>query len=714
MTFRISLNKAGKAAQLGSRAKAEDDAKAREEKNALDKVMADLMEEHGEHKSVLGEMEKDTDAANDVFVPTGSKRHFTGRPRSMKSGPGTLDAEPQMGSGFSRLGAPGGYNRPPHTRPEGPAGDQAKAAENVYTTVVAKASNLPLGITPARVEELFSGFPQLKVVKVEKISPSQSIGPPQRTRPSASMKVTFDKAATARDLDGAMNKMNDKKYLGKGYYLHLDRYLGGRSVSTKQHEEPFGAALHDVEVAKGFAPPPDLGGTSRDRAREDVANKRLLVTANAPPDLPTLRLIHQTIEGVLEGGAEFEAALMQDEHVQSSERFAWLFDQKHPLNRYYRWRLHEILTSTTRPDVFQRNPDWRGPKEALKDEFASGLWDLSPTHEDVGSDDDDLPVHTRTALPDGDNYPGRADTGYGVMPPRSRALLIWMLATLPPSAALSNEIAAFSAFAVEHVNKGMNEIVSLLISNVFQPFFLSKASPKFASKDISDEEEGRFRGQIPQLTTNALRIISDVARTTQKEPGMAYRYRGVIGLQLTDRKVFDHLEKLPRNLELGRLAENQYRDDVNAILKVWMNESLFEKEILEHIEYAFNGKKREKEQEEIERRAMERRKAKKGAVPKRAAKGEVDPQADTEMMEVDGPAEGADGGQQGEGTPMEIDSEKPAEPTTAAGESSAADEMSKATNVQSAEPPEIPGESAAARARRLRPKAEDMFASDEE
>jgi U2-associated protein SR140 len=693
MAFRISLNKAGKAAQLGAKAKAEEDAKAREE-------------EHGDDKGVLGETEKDPEA-EDVFVPTGSKRHFTGRPRSMKSGPGTLDAEPVPA--FVRPGAPGGYVGAPRPRLGGAAAgqDKERSNENVYTTVVAKASNLPPAINPSRVEELFAEFPSLKVVKVERIPPSRPGSPSQRTRPSASMKVIFDRDASARDLDDAMNKMNDKKYLGKGYYLHLDRYLGGRSVSTKHHEEPFGATLHDVEVTKGYAPPPDLGGNSRDRMREEMMNKRMLVTANAPPDLPTLRLVHQTIEGVIEGGAEFEAALMQDHQVQSSERFAWLFNQKHPLNRYYRWRLHEILSSSSRPDVFQRHPDWRGPKEALMDEYAHELWDLNhPYEEDDSEDEDDMPAHARTTLPIGDDYPGRAHTGYGILPPRDRALLIWLLSTLPPSSALSDEIASFSNFAVDHVSKGMDEVVSLLVTNIFQPFFLSKANPKLSRGDVAEEEEARRRGQIPQLTTNALRIISDVALTTQKEPGMAYKYRGVIGNQLVDRKVFEYMERLPVQLEMGRLAENQYRDDVNAILKVWTDEHLFEKESLEHIEEAFNGRKREREQEEIERRAVEKRKAKKGAVPKRERA--VGAEGDEGRMDVDGAAD-ADTPDAGidQGTPMEVESETLAQAAPVA-------EAPAAKEKKTTEPPEIPGETAAARARRLRPKAEDMFASDEE
>ncbi|KAJ4305484.1 hypothetical protein N0V90_001015 [Kalmusia sp. IMI 367209] len=713
MAFRISLNKAGKAAQLGSKAKAEEDAKAREEKNALDRVMADFMEEHGDEKGVLGETGKDHDAEHSVFVPTGSKRHFTGRPRSMKSGPGTLDSEP--GPAFSRPGAPGGLVGAPHSRFRGPAAgglaalDEDRGNENVYTTVVAKASNLPPAILPSRVEDLFSEFPSLKVVKVERIPPSRPSSPSQRTRPSASMKVIFDKDANARDLDDAMNKMNDKKYLGKGYYLHLDRYLGGRSVSTKQHEEPFGATLHDVEVAMGYAPPPDLGGNNRDRAREEAMNKRMMVTANAPPDLPTLRLIHQTIEGVIEGGVEFEAALMQDPQVQEEERFAWLFNQKHPLNRYYRWRLHEIISSTSRSDVFQRHPEWRGPKEPLLDEYASGLWDLNHPYEE-SSDEEEDEKPARTTLPIGDDYPGRAQTGYGVMEPRSRSLLIWLLATLPPSSALSDEIAAFSNFAVDHVTKGLDEVVSLLVTNVFQPFFLSKANPKNQGTAQENEEEIlRRRGQIPQLTTNALRIISDVALTTSKEAGVCYKYRAVIGSQLVDRGVFEYLERLPSTLSMGRLAENQYRDDVNAILKVWMDEHLFEKGTLEELERAFNERRREREQEEVERRAVEKRRARKGVVQKKASGAESG--EDVEMDDVRDVG-GVDGANEEEGTPMEVETGTLAE--APAPEAANEDVSNQDETKQNTEPSEIPGETAAARARRLRPKAEDMFASDEE
>ena len=109
MAFKFSLGTAkATKAQLNAKAKEEEEAKQREEKNALDKVMADFEAEHGAERSILGEPEKQEE--EDVFVPTGSKRHFTGRQRTMKSGPGTLETEPL--DDYQRPGAAPGRRSP--------------------------------------------------------------------------------------------------------------------------------------------------------------------------------------------------------------------------------------------------------------------------------------------------------------------------------------------------------------------------------------------------------------------------------------------------------------------------------------------------------------------------------------------------------------------------------------------------------------------------
>ncbi|KAF1830490.1 hypothetical protein BDW02DRAFT_572949 [Decorospora gaudefroyi] len=719
MVFKFSLGvaKASKA-QLKARAKDEEDAKARAEKNALDKVMADVEADHGAEKSVLGEPEVEHEEET-MFVPTGSKRHFTGRSRTTKSGPGTLENDyisdhHKLGPAPARFGSQklSGFGGAPTARSAAP--ESPKQTENVFTTVVAKASNLPPAIDARQVEELFADFPSLKVTRVEKIAPQ---GPSVTGRPTATMKVIFDKDANARDLDDAMNKMNDKKYLGKGYYLHLDRYLGGRAVDTAQRTEPFGARWQAPEVRKGWAPPSDRGGgggrgrgrgRGRDRSREDP--DQLIVTANQPPDAATLKLVHQTIEAVILGGVEFEAVLMNDQQTQEEERFAWLYDQKHPVNRYYRWRLHQIVCDSPDPEIFAGHGNWLGPVNPLADEFVEQLGafeseDESPTSED--EDEKEKPQYK--PLPVGDNYPGRVDNGYGIMSPRSRTMLLWLFISLPPGSIINEDIAAVSSFAVEHASQGMDEVVHILVSNIIQPFQLTDANPRNRVSDAEGKDDLR-RPDVRQVTLNALRIVSDVLFVTAKESGVSYKYRMAIGTQLHERKVFEHLEQLPAQLEMGRMTERSYRDEVNAILKVWQDEHLFDELTLTHFDQAFNARERQKEQEEQARKRAERRNRKGGVVPKTVTTPDAD-EGEHEKMDVD-----MDMGMD-EGGPAGAAAGEAGRTRQAVVEEGAAVAQSNEESRELANgrfEAEISGETAAARARRLRPRAEDMFASDEE
>jgi U2-associated protein SR140 len=163
-----------------------------------------------------------------------------------------------------------------------------------------------------------------------------------------------------------------------------------------------------------------------------------------------------------------------------------------------------------------------------------------------------------------------------------------------------------------------------------------------------------------------------------------------------DRKVFEHLERLPAKLGMGRMTERGYRDEVNTILKVWEDEHLFDDTTLKHLSEAFNAREKQKEEEEQARRLAEKRKRKGNAVRKVPTSDATE--EDEQTMDVDETA--------GDAT---VEPEQ----TFA----TATPEAPVAEVVVPADPPkdvEIPGETAVARARRLRPKAEDMFALDEE
>jgi U2-associated protein SR140 len=213
---------------------------------------------------------------------------------------------------------------------------------------------------------------------------------------------------------------------------------------------------------------------------------------------------------------------------------------------------------------------------------------------------------------------------------------------------------------------------------------------------------------------NALRIVHDVLFTTSKESGVAYRYRVAIGTQLVDRKIFEHLEQLPAALGMGRMTERSYRDEVNAILKVWEEESFFEKSTLEHLEEVFNARERQKEQDENERKLAEKRKRKlvpKGAPAKKTEAVKANEGGDVDADELQTP-DALDKDETIDDVPRVALPEAETSPNDATGKSPETVKQPVARQV--AVPEEIPGETAAARARRLRPKAEDMFASDEE
>jgi U2-associated protein SR140 len=722
MSFRISLNKATKS-QLGSKARAEEEEKAREEEEARKKVLAEFLDEHGDDEESAAIAESSRQAGDrdpNVFVPQGTKRHFTGRARSTKSGPGTLAPEPldafprpgpqaRFGNQFGpRFGAPEPPVQPFH--------EANKSDENVYTTVVAKVSNLPPDTEESTVKELFADYKTLKAVKMEKIPPSG----PLKTRPFLAMKVTFDQDANPRELDDAMNKMNEKKYLGCGYYLHLDRYLGGRLANKEKDSLPFGAKWVTPDISREFAPTVELGG-ERGRRDDRESERKLVITAYPPPDLPTLRLIHMTVEGVIQGGIEFEAALMEKTETRNDEKYAWLYDRRHPLSRYYQWRTWQLCTGNldaTRAEIFEGMGEWQG-LAAFPNEFVTELKQLPPncySLEREEDEEDGARRPRRCASP----YPGMVDTGYGMMTVASRAFFMFLLFSMAPAPALNSEIAPISTFAIENADKGMDEIVSLLISNIFDPFCLSaKANPRYRPTLDKNGQDTKRRRNLPTATMNGIRALSDVCVTSHKAGGKAWKYRELIGTKLRERGVFTYLERLPRTLDLGRGAENEFREGVNYALDYWKEEYLFSPETLEEFDEAFNWRKRQKDKENQERKLAEKRaKAQKPQSQVWKFTGFLDGAADANMAK-----DKIDSDDDSAGEQMDIGGTGVPQQEVVLQAQSSTEELQEYAEVQTPTAPApgqsvlddgVPGETAAARAKRMRPKAEDMFASDEE
>ncbi|KAH7139496.1 hypothetical protein B0J11DRAFT_424375 [Dendryphion nanum] len=603
MNFRFSLagSKAQKVSNV-SNLRAEEVNKAREEEIARKRVLAEFLEEHGEDAEGKSSPHPDSSPSNttpSAFLPQSSKRHFAGGPRSMKSGPGTL--EPESGDvsrpGFNNVGT----QQPRY----GPSQGHSKGTDRRFPTVTARASNLPPGTSLGTVRKLFAKFPALKITDIKDVPPSG----PQTGRPSAAMKITFEEGTSIRDLELATNEFNDKLYLTRGYYLHLDRFLS-ENVSEVAPKLPFGAQWEEVE-SKGIAPGEDIGRSHPDQGPP----KRLVVRVQRPKDLATLRLIHMAVEGVIRGGMEYEAALMEDPRVQSEERFAWLYDQQHKYSPYYRWTIYRLVTGLNEPfELFENCGLWI-PPPPIPDEFAVTVADLDPDNEEMEIEEDEI-------------QPGGLKAQVGILYPRSRAQLLWLLCRVPATPAQVCEIAGPTTFCIEHADEDVEEIVELLVTNVFEPFALSKFNSQGRS-NISSR-------QIIETTINAMRILSDLAvtcnaRHNHMKSGNAWQYRKLIGEALADRAVFSFLENLPIKLQLGRSSKEQYRKEINYVLEFWMEMKLFDQAIAKQFDIEFNERTRT-QQEVVRARKSEEAKARAIAV----AKGEnVSADDDGLPMDVD-------------------------------------------------------------------------------
>ncbi|KAF2267998.1 hypothetical protein CC78DRAFT_530402, partial [Lojkania enalia] len=679
--------------------KAEKEEKARREDEERKGLLAEFFEEHGEPSFPP---DRPADGRSNYTVPQSSTRAFAARKKPLERLPETLETAGPSNNKL-RSGPTGGFPNhfggglgapQPQIRASSNPSSKPNLEPEYYRNIVAKVSNLPPDLSEQSVRQLFEGHESLKIVKVDKLPPD---GPSQDCRPSSSMIITFDHDAKSRDLDNAMLKMSGKTYLGRGYYLHLDRYLGN-STRKSNPPNPFGARWEKPQASpqyqnSNFAPPPELGGSSaRKRAYEDEPD-RLVVTVNRPPDLKTMKLIHFTAEQVILGGQEFEAALMQDPRVQTEERFAWLYDQTHSLNRYYRYRLYQLACGSPPAEIFLKYGEWEGPDDKLEDEFASCVARIGcddDQAEDMSDEDamqkEIVRRHPRPVHPD-DIYRGCPDIDHGLNP-TARLLLLWLLRKLPCRRPKAREIAPITVVAMDNVSHGMEEVIQILISNILMPFSYPQA---VVGDDGNVDLQKALK--LRYAIINGLRIVNDIAQASSQEKGRAYKYRAALGKQMLKRKVFEYLDALGRRLFRTTYLED-WRGDVNFVLKWWNTEKLFTE--CEDFDNAFNAEsKRIAAEKEAARLARQRKRPMISRIP------QLDGAADETWKEDE-----AENG-------MDVDAGDDTALNEAMGPEATASSQPWGKRLNDAEQPiEMTGETAAARARRARPKAEDMFGAD--
>ncbi|KAJ5601525.1 hypothetical protein N7510_011059 [Penicillium lagena] len=720
-----------------------------------------------------------------------ARRHFTSSGPRM-SGPGTLGPPPpslnrkRTYEGFApshrnRDTSSLGFEAANTASPGAPAAfrsasddenDRAadtKEAERAAAKPTLYLASLPPGTSPSVIKSLIPSVLTVDNVKILR-PPGQSA----TERKTSAAIVTLASDSAASDIDSTVSALQHK-YLGWGYYLTLSRHLSSAAIGStlptavglpSTASLPFGAKTIQPNLGGslsrapppgahrgGFAPPSSYGPSL---GRVGSSSQ---VEVKTPSDLKQLRLIHKTLESLLKYGPEFEALLMSRPEVQRAEKWAWLWDPRSPGGVYYRWKLWEIITTPRsrgsrrargqKPSaIFEGGTNWVPPDSSLKFEYTTRL-DEFVSDEDYNSSDEehsdaeDERRNVGGGPPPPDGGSGQHD-GLGYMNPLQKAKLTHLLARLPTTHAKlrRGDVARVTAFAIEHAGAGADEVVDMIVMNILNPLAYTGANPdreleKNAARPdyqenttLQDNIPPNERLDLSSAKLVGLYLISDILSSSATSGVRhAWRYRQLFESALRSHTVFEHLGRLEKDLNWGRLKAEKWKRSVGSLLHLWEGWCVFPQSSQEHFVEVFEQPPlaeeeipKDKAKADAERAAAAFAKGKNRwkTVDEDGVAGKFDP---TRPAGVDA-SRSMDPGQGHEpedevmsdidGVPMEdSDLEAP--------DSEPMKEEAEPEHVKAPEPtPEQPNnntgqpETESRRARKPRPKAEDMFASDSE
>lgn len=603
------------------------------------------------------------------------KRHFSGTSAGPtgrgtfgggrgNSGPGSLGPPPSLSRKRTYDGSPPtqreGLFAFEDTR-EGPAdpkaalqhsddedtGGHTRTQERAIPKPTIRLSSLPPGTSPAAIKAI---LPTTLPVEGVRIMPPS--GPGTLERRTLSAVVTLAKDTPALDIDTAVSALQNK-YMGRGFYLSLSRHLSSAAVgldtpnlglSSSSSSLPFGArpvAPSNLGRAPpgghrgGFAPPASYS-SGQFRTAPTVQ-----VNVNPPSDLKQLRLIHKTLEALLTHGPEFEALLMSRKDVQMDEKWAWLWDSRSIGGVYYRWKLWDILTGTSRrrgrnlssgsQRVFEGGAEWALPERPLQYEYATRLEEFvsdsdydSSEEEDSGDEGRRRYAHHHGGAPPPDG-PSLAGDGEAYLNPLQKAKLTHLLARLPTTNAKlrRGDVARITAFAIQHAGEGAEEVVQMITSNVQKPFSFTSANSdrKTSAEKQYDEDPADDTPKLPPAEkekedTSAakligLYIISDILSSSSTSGVRhAWRYRQLFEAAFKRQKTFEHLGRLDKEMGWGRLRAEKWKRSVQSVLGLWEGWCVFPQASQEFFNGVFVNPPLTKEEEE-KARELEREKGEK-------------------------------------------------------------------------------------------------------
>ena len=514
---------------------------------------------------------------------------------------------------------------------------RTRANERVAPKPTIHLSSIPPGTSQAVIKSILPS--NLNVDAVRILSPSSGQGMTERR--SLSAIVTLAKDTPAIDIDTAVSALQNR-YLGWGFYLTLSRHLSSTAVGSgipaslglPSHSSlPFGArpisagpggslsrAPPPGSHRGGFAPPSSYAPTGPSQFGRSAPPSQVSVTP--PADLKQLKLIHKTLEALLTHGPEFEALLMSRPDVQREEKWAWIWDPKSTGGVWYRWRLWDILTgaqqriksgrtrnSAASQFIFDGGATWAAPERILPYEYITEIQEFVSDSEYDSSDDEDSGEegrrrhqHLQGGAPPPENMLGVADGDtQAYLNPLQKAKLVHLLARLPTTNAKlrRGDVARVTAFAIQHAGEGAEEVVDMITTNVQTPFSFTSANadrkvggedqpPKDDDEVPEDERRSTDKEDDSSSKLIALYIISDILSSSSTS-GIrhAWRYRQLFEAALKQKKIFERLGRLEKDMHWGRLRAEKWKRSVNSVLTLWEGWCVFPQAAQEHFTTLF-------------------------------------------------------------------------------------------------------------------------------
>ena len=514
---------------------------------------------------------------------------------------------------------------------------RTRAHERVTPKPTIHLSSIPPGTSQAVIKSILPSNLNIDAVR---ILPPQS-GQSTTERRSLSAIVTLAKDTPAIDIDTAVSALQNK-YLGWGFYLSLSRHLSSAAVGSgisaslgfpSNSSLPFGArplqtgpggglsrAPPPGSHRGGFAPPSSYAPTGPGQYGRSIPPAQITVTP--PADLKQLKLVHKTLEALLTHGPEFEALLMTRPDVQREERWAWLWDSRSVGGVWYRWRLWDILTgaqkriqagktrnSASSQFIFDGGATWAAPERILPFEYVTEIQEFVSDSEYDSSEDEDSGdegrrrlQHLQGGAPPPENILGVADNDIqAYLNPLQKAKLVHLLARLPTTNAKlrRGDVARITAFAIQHAGEGAEEVVDMITTNVQAPFSFTSANPD-RKIDVEDqppkdddevlEDEKRVADKEDSSSSKliALYIISDILSSSSTSGVRhAWRYRQLFEATLRNKKIFERLGRLEKDMHWGRLRAEKWKRSVNSVLTLWEGWCVFPQAAQEHFAAMF-------------------------------------------------------------------------------------------------------------------------------